>query len=285
MAEDREVEHSPDLIEGYAPGVLIRNKRVRSLGRVTPGASALYHAVLKWFLIRRGIATIDYPGANIRIRATSEEIVHLRLRPLAKEPWTVDWIEQNLRDGDVLYDIGANVGDYALIAAAIGGSATKVVAVEPGYATYASLCENVQLNGLEQKVIPLPVVLGESSRVGSLSYRDTAAGGAMHTMDGDGGMYDQPVLVFPLDDLPTRFGLPWPTLIKLDVDGAEAAVLSGGAETLRRPELRSVLIEIEDDRADEVVAHVERAGLQLRRRFDERYGEQLPGVWYGIFER
>ncbi|HEX5448840.1 MAG TPA: FkbM family methyltransferase [Gaiellaceae bacterium] len=285
MAEDGEVEHNPDHIEGYAPGVLIRNKRVRSLGRVLPGASPLYHAVMKWFLIRRGVARIDYPGADIRIRSNSEEIVHLRLRPLAKEPWTVEWIEENLRDGDVLYDIGANVGDYALIAAAIGGPATKVVAIEPGYATYASLCENVQLNDLGDKVIPLPIVLGEAVRLGSLSYRDTSAGGAMHTMDGSGGAYDQPVLVFPLDELPSRFGLPGPTLIKLDVDGAEAAVLAGGAETLRRPELRSVLIEIEEDRADEVLGHVERAGLTLRRRFDERYGEQLPGVWYGIFER
>jgi FkbM family methyltransferase len=265
--------------------MLIRNKRIRSVGRVVPGMSPAYHAVLKQFLIRRGVARLDYAGADLKIRSTSEEIVHLRLRPVAKEPWTVEWIEQSLRDGDVLYDIGANVGDYALIAGAIGGAATRVVAVEPGYANYASLCENVQLNGLGSKIVPLPVVLGETSRLGSLSYRDTTAGAAIHTMDGSGGAYDQPVLVFTLDDLIQRFGLPSPTLVKLDVDGAEAAVLAGAAETLRRPELRSLLIEIEEESSAEVLRHVEAAGLKLQSRVDDRYGEKLPGVWYGIFAR
>jgi FkbM family methyltransferase len=265
--------------------MLVRNKRVRSLGRVIPGASAVYHAVLQWFLIRRGVARLDYPHARLRVRSDGEEVVHLRLRPLAKEPWTVAWIEESLRDGDVFYDIGSNIGGYTLIAAAIGGPATTVVAIEPGYANYASLCENVQLNSLQAKVVPLPLVLGEASRLGVLSYRDTSVGAAIHTMDGQGGAFDQPVLVVPLDDLPARFGLPWPTLIKLDVDGAEAAVLAGATEALRRPELRSLLIEIEEKRTDDVLAHVDAAGLVLTRRVDDRYGEKLPGVWYGIFER
>src|ERR671932_123659 len=58
-----------------------------------------------------------------------------RLRPVAKEPWTVRWLERSLRDGDVLYDVGANVGAYSLIAAALGA---QVVAIEPAYANYAA---------------------------------------------------------------------------------------------------------------------------------------------------
>lgn len=285
MTEDDEVAHGPDVTRRYAPVVLIRNKRLRAIGRIVPGLSPVYHVLLQWFLLRRGVARLDYEGADLRIRSTSEEIVRLRLRPVAKEPWTVHWIERNLRDGDALYDIGANVGDYALIAAAISGPGTTVIAIEPGYENYASLCENVQLNRLEGRIVPLPVLVGEASRLGSLSYRDTSAGAAIHTMDGSGGVYDQPSLVFALDDLIVRFGLPWPALIKLDVDGAEAAVLAGARETLRRPELRSLLIEIEERVAAEVVRCVEEAGLELRARIDDRYGEKLPGVWYGIFDR
>jgi FkbM family methyltransferase len=265
--------------------MLIRNKRVRSLGRVVPGLSTAYHFVLKQFVLRRGVARMDYAGANIKISATSGEIVHLRLRPLAKEPWTVEWLEQSVRDGDVFYDIGANVGNFALIAAAITGPATRVFAFEPAYPTYASLCENDQLNGFGDRIVPLPVVLGESARLGSLSYRDTQAGAAMHTLDAGGGAYDQPVLVFALDELIRGYDLPKPTLIKLDVDGAEAAVLAGAAETLRNPELRSLLVEVEDDQTDAVLHAVTGAGLALKRRIDDRYGEKLPGLWYGIFER
>jgi FkbM family methyltransferase len=263
--------------------VLIRNKRVRSIGRVVPGLSPLYHFALKKALIARGVARVDYAGASIKVRATSEEIVHLRLRPVAKEPWTVDWIEQSLRPGDVLYDIGANVGNFALIAAAI--SDARVVAIEPAYATYASLCENVQLNGFDDRIVALPIVLGEEARLGALSYRDTEAGAAIHSLDGSGGAYDQPVLVFTLDGLIGTFDLPKPTLIKLDVDGAEGMVLAGAGETLRLPSLRSVLIEVEDEQTDAVLRAVDAAGLKLERRIDERYGEKLPGVWYGIFGR
>lgn len=265
--------------------MLIRDKRLRGIGRRVPGLSPVYHFVLKHYAIRRGVARVDYARAPIRVRVTSEEIVHLRLRPVAKEPWTVEWIEQSLRDGDAFYDIGANVGDYALIAAKIGGPATRVVAIEPAYATYASLCENVQLNRLGERLVPLPVVLGEASRLGSLSYSDTAAGAAIHSLDGSGGTYDQPVLVFTLDELVRQFGLPAPTLIKLDVDGAEGAVLAGAGETLRNPELRSLLVEVEEAQTDHVLRAVADAGLTLKRRIDDRYGEPLPGVWYGIFER
>jgi len=263
--------------------VLIRNKRVRAVGRFIPGLSRLRHYLVKRYLMQRGIARVEYQRATIKVRSNTEEIVHLRLRPLDKEPWTVEWVEQTVRDEDVLYDIGANIGNFALIAAAI--SKARVVAIEPAYATYASLCENVQLNKFDDRVIPLPVVLGEKARLGSLSYRDTEAGAAIHSLDGSGGVYDQPVLVFTLDDLIRQFGLPKPTLIKLDVDGAEGAVLAGATETLRSPELRSMLVEVEDEQTDAVMRAVTDAGLQLKSRVDQRHGEQLPGVWYGVFER
>ena len=50
-------------------------------------------------------------------------------------------------------------------------------------------------------------------------------------------------------------------------------------------ELRSVLVEVERDSTGEVVPLLEQAGLALRERIDERDGERLPHVWYGIFER
>lgn len=250
-----------------------------------PGASLLYHAALRWYLRRRGVARLDYAGADITIGATSTEILHLRLRPVAKEPWTVDWIEQNFGAGDVLYDVGANVGVYSLIASKVAGGRGTVVAVEPGYANFAALCDNLQLNRSTEDVLPLPLVLGERSRLGNLAYRDTSAGAAIHVLDGAKGAYRQPVLVFALDDLIDRFELPVPTLVKLDVDGSEGAVLAGARQTLLRPRLRSVLVEVETAQTDAVCAALGSAGFDLSQRIDDRYGEPLPDVWYGIFTR
>ena len=231
------------------------------------------------------IGRIDYEEAEILVGVTSRAEILSRLRPCAKEPWTVQWLEETLRSGDVLYDIGANVGSYSLIAAALR-SGVRVVALEPGYANYAALCDNVLLNRQQDVITPLPVVLAEGTELRTLHYSDVAAGAAEHELrQKENPAYRQPVLAYRLDDLVEQFGLPPPTLVKLDVDGGEAAVLAGATQTLARRELRSVLVEIERARTGDVVPFLDRAGLALRERIDDRDGEALPYVWYGIFER
>jgi len=268
------------------PVPFVHNKRLRRLARTIPGLQTAHGFVLTRLLIRRGVAELDYPGARIQIRANTKAIVHSRIRPVAKEPWTVRWIENNLRDGDVLYDIGANVGAYSLIAARTGLRDLAIVAIEPGYANYASLCENIVLNGVGETVTALPVVLAERNRLGFFSYGDVSAGAALHSLDAaESRAYRQPVLVYSLDGLIRTFGLPAPTLVKLDVDGAEESVLAGARETLRRPELRSVLVEIETATGDAVVSELEAAGFVRSERIDDRFGTPLPGIWYGIFDR
>lgn len=261
-----------------------RRSRIHRLARRVPGAQALVGEVRLRRAMRQGLVTLDYPGAAIRMRASTRQIARLRLSPVAKEPWTVEWIEANLVPGDVLWDVGANVGDYTLIAAKRCPEA-RIVAAEPAFANFASLCENLLLNGASPNVVPLPVALADGERLGSLGLSDVAAGAAVHTLDASAAAYAQPVLVHTLDGLVARFGLPAPTLVKLDVDGAEPAVLAGARETLRRPELRSLIVEVEEENGQAVVAALAEAGLVLGSRFEERDGVRLPGVWYGIFER
>jgi FkbM family methyltransferase len=261
-----------------------RHPHARALARSVPGLSRAYHATRRTAIRARGVATLDYPGAPIRIRASTQEIVRSRLTPYAKEPWTVDWIDRNIAAGDVLYDIGANVGVYSLIAAKASRGAASVVAFEPAFANYAALCENIVLNAAGDSVTPLPVLLGESTRLGSLGYSGTNAGTALHVLDGD-GMHTQASLVYALDELVETFGLPAPTLLKLDVDGAEGAVLAGAHKSLRRPELRSLVVEVDSGSTDEVLRQLGDAGLQLTQRIDERDGRPLPGIWYGVFDR
>jgi FkbM family methyltransferase len=263
-----------------------RNPQLRAVARKTPGLSAAYHGVRKGWIQRRGIARLDYVGGGLKIRSGTREIVNLRLHPLRKEPWTVRWLERNLRTDDVLYDIGANVGVYSLIAAHVSRRRARIVAIEPAYGNYAELCENLLLNDAQDVVVPLPLVLCAERRLGSLSYRDTTPGAAMHTLDAaEPGAYRQPVLVYPLDDLVDLFDLPVPTLIKLDVDGSEAAVLEGAERTLRDPALRSLVVEVDVAQTDRVTDLLDRAGFTMAERYDDRDGVPLPDIWYGIFDR
>jgi FkbM family methyltransferase len=235
-------------------------------------------------------APLDYPSATILMR-TGNKREHVRLRACAKEPWTVEWIEQLIHPGDVLYDIGANVGAYSLIAAMKPGGGARVVAFEPGCSTFASLCENVSINGLSECVTPLPVALSDVTDLGFFNYTSLSAGSALHALETTKAVIEfqpvfrQPLLTFRLDDLIPQFRLPQPNHLKIDVDGAEVAVLQGASETLENPALRTVMVEVLLEQSSDVTQWLEQKGLKLTRRIERPNKEGVLMVWYGLFAR
>jgi FkbM family methyltransferase len=216
---------------------------------------------------------LDYPGAEIKLVPASGK----RHRSCEKEPFTVDWIERHLRNGETLYDIGANVGAYSLVAAkAVPGA--RVVAFEPAFPAFSVLCENIVLNGLHDRITPLPVALGDATALRTFRYSSLKPSDAGHNAP-RASAYTQPVAAYRLDDLVRQFELPWPTHIKLDVDGFEVAVLEGATDTLAAPELRTLMVEIAVG-DDAVVSLLESRGFELKRRFEK---EQEGFVSYGLF--
>lgn len=235
---------------------------------------------------------LDYPGADIYLRLSSDSSLR-RLHACKKEPWTVSWIEEWLHPGETLYDIGANIGAYSLVAAKAFGGGAHVVAFEPGPATFAALCQNIVLNDAEDAITPLSVALSDETGLAIFNLRHLEAGRALHSLD-DGQppgesvtAYRQPVLAFALDDLVERFELPPPTHVKLDVDGAEERVLAGAEATLARPELRSVMVELHPPVRDAVERRLAAHGLAQRQEFapEPKPGREPPVHRYGLFAR
>jgi FkbM family methyltransferase len=167
------------------------------------------------------------------------------------EPETVAWVESLPADA-VLWDIGANVGLYAIYAAKRG---IRVVAFEPANSTLAVLTRNIELNGVSDKVSAYGVALSDTTKLDAL-YMDSARtepGHAVHsfgtrrTVAGviEGG-FQQATIGFTADDFAAQFGAPKPTHVKLDVDGIEAEILAG-AKSMMRETVRELIVEIYDD--------------------------------------
>jgi FkbM family methyltransferase len=146
-------------------------------------------------------------------------------------------LADHLTAGDVFYDLGANIGFYATIAGRIVGPRGQVYAFEPFPASAERIRNNAALNGFDHiRVFELavydragtvPFNLGhecQENRIGRQEPRD-ATGAAAPVLQ---------VRTVALDDLIESERLRPPSVIMLDVEGAEVEALRGMAETIRR---------------------------------------------------
>ena len=169
------------------------------------------------------------------------------------EPETVAWIDEFIRAGDVMWDIGANIGLYALYAAL--GPGVRVLAFEPGAGSFAALMRNVESNAMGDRVAAYCLAFDEATGLDVLHMMNTGAGHSMHAFGAGGAadwptapVFSQPTLGFAIDDFRRIFDAAPPDHVKLDVDGNEAKVIRGGRETLAGA--KTVLVEIEDRGGD-----------------------------------
>ena len=150
-----------------------------------------------------------------------------------------------VRPGDVVLDVGANVGAHTVALARLVGPSGAVIAFEPQRLAYYCLCANVALNNLHQ-VVCFQVAAGEAERtllVPDLDPDREQNFGGLELGGPAAGRAGRPVPVQRIDGL----ALSACRLIKIDVEGMEREVLAGAAETIRR--CRPFLY-VEDDRRD-----------------------------------
>jgi FkbM family methyltransferase len=197
-----------------------------------------------------------------------------------REPETLEWID-SFQTPCRFWDIGANVGAYALYAALRPG--VSVLAFEPAPASYAALCRNVESNGCGDRVEALCLALSGATRLGSLNMSATNAGNSFNSFESTEDCFGreldirfrQAALGFAIDDFRRLFALAPPHYLKIDVDGIEQQILDGAAATLADPVLRAVLIELETEdteRNARIAARLERAGFVLAHRGDNHAG-------------
>jgi hypothetical protein len=85
------------------------------------------------------------------------------------------------------------------------------------------------------------------TQLGRLKLDDDEPGVAFATVEENGrGRLEQAVLVFSVDDFIDRFSPPFPTHIKIDVDGVEEHILRGATRTFADLRLKSLLVEVEE---------------------------------------
>ena len=216
----------------------------------------------------------DVSHAGLRLRfAAPNALCDWRARTFAqKEPETLAWIDSIPEDA-VLWDVGANVGLYAVYAAK--QRTCRVWAFEPSVFNLELLARNIHLNELVSQICIVPFALSNAIGSNQLRMTTTEWGGALSTFGKDYGwdgevirkIFEFQTMGLPMDAARDLLGVPQPDFIKIDVDGIEHLILSGGASVLSA--VREVLIEVNDDfreQADECERLLKSAGLTMRHK-------------------
>lgn len=147
------------------------------------------------------------------------------------EPIVQEALGGMLRPGVVVWDVGANVGFYTVIAARAVGAVGRVVAFEPLPANVAALRHNLALNDLTNVTVLACAAAAESGEL-TLTPGDEPTWARVGGAPGAPGALTVPA--FALDDAAAREALPDPDVVKIDVEGAECDVIAGMRRTIAR---------------------------------------------------
>lgn len=127
----------------------------------------------------------------------------------------------------IVVDVGANVGDSSLYF--ISKGAKKVIAIEPSVENYHLMKENIVLNQLEDKIIPMNIGLSKTKRI--VSIDKSLKGTAVRLKHSNNGAQIQ---LLTLNDLVNIYNIHHGVL-KLDCEDCEYdVILSSSVETLQR---------------------------------------------------
>ena len=146
-----------------------------------------------------------------------------------QEPYELEMLEamrDRLAPGDLVLDVGANIGNHSLYLAVVAGC--RVVAFEPNAELVDGLRESITANGLEATIEVRQVGVGSVAAFGVLDDLNPANLGAQSVaVTHEGGDF----AVVTLDD--EHFGGSVAAL-KIDVEGAELDVLRGAEALVAR---------------------------------------------------
>lgn len=250
---------------------------------------ALASAASKTILFARRLAGrgpwVDVVRQGARWHLDLREGIDLSIYLLGSfEPSTVSAYKRLITSGDIVLDIGANIGAHTLPFARLVGADGRVIAFEPTAYAVEKLRENAALNpdlAPRIEVSQLMLVDEPTSAVPSTLFSSwpLLAGYELHPTHKGRPMTTEGASAMTLDDAVRARDLKALNFIKIDVDGHELPVLRGGVKTIERFRPR-ILIELspyvheeEGYKFDDVITFF----YERRYRFhNTNDGENLP---------
>ncbi|MEU4349477.1 FkbM family methyltransferase [Streptomyces sp. NPDC023838] len=205
------------------------------------------------------------------------------------EPHMTRWLQRRLRPGDTFIDVGSNIGYYGVLASRLVGETGRVVAIEASPTFHRRILRHARLNGcgnirtvnsaVSDRTQMLTFVLASSRNMGATSTVPYE-GPAESTFEIES--HPLPEILAPQEIANAR-------VIKIDVEGAEGAVVRGLAPMLGklRPDAE-ITVEVTPHRMQqlgddvaELLATMREHGFHTYRLANDYAPESYPAALSG----
>jgi FkbM family methyltransferase len=188
--------------------------------------------------------------AVARVKRATKEILGLPPSPRSfEEQIYYSLVQRN----DICYDVGAHAGEVSMLMARLAGSAGRVLAFEPVWPMYTSLCARVQriANATRAPIVTLSFGLFDEEKVatlqvpsGDFGMGSLANAGAWAKAQSGADIASYECRFIALDDFFRATKPPAPDFMKIDVEGAELFVIRGAGGLFASGRRPLMLIEI-----------------------------------------
>jgi FkbM family methyltransferase len=155
------------------------------------------------------------------------------------EPDVQDALRRLIKPGMTVWDLGANAGFYTLAFARMVGARGRVIAFEPSAKNAHHLLTHVRINRCDNVVVHQSAV---TAACGFASFAIHDGSESMSHVSGSPTGYV--VATVSIDQIVFQHPEWWPDILKIDVEGAEEGVLSGGLSLLASPRPPTIVMSL-----------------------------------------
>jgi FkbM family methyltransferase len=213
----------------------------------------VFYTVLNWITFGKGVSR-NINGMKVRFPARWG-----RYYPDDYEASNYIFLQQQVKTGMHIIDIGAHIGLFSACSSKLTGPTGKIICFEPTAGTFSILKQTLRLNHCDN-VIARQAAVSDKEGTATFYVSHTAGCNSNSLVKNKSGdqlsAYDVPLV--SIDSIVAEYTIH-PSLIKIDAEGAELDVLKGGIKTFR--DHQPVLI------------------LGLHPAFITQKGDSLEAIW------